>query len=216
MMLCMSATKTPILISAIDGENDFYQSINAAISKGRHAEYLSSVLAEYEWYKTEFSKVFSHTQPSGSIYLFHVVYKLKHGVSRDIEILGNQSYEKLARIIVKSMGWQYDHMHGFTVVGPKRKPYDSFMVQKSQLEFFAPNWNDDPYPTYKSSKIKINQINYTKYPRIEFIFDFGDGHRFDIKFVKERKVTLRDGKKKFPQLFDQCGIGPEQYPDADE
>lgn len=174
------------------------------------------MLAEYEWYKAEFSKVFSTGQLRDSIYTFRVVYKLKKGVSRDIEILGDQYFEKLARAIVKSMGWRYDHMHGFTVLGPKRKPYDPLMVQKSQLEFFAPHWEDDPYPTYKSNEIKISQIDYTKFSKLEFIFDFGDGHRFDIKFVKQREITLRDGKKVFPHLIDQRGIGPEQYPDVED
>ena len=198
----------------IDSE-DFRGSITAAIKEGDHAEYLQRVLEEYEWYCAEFAKAFSSNQPHDAVYTFHIVYKLKKGVTRNIEILGTQTFEKLARAIVKSMGWSYDHMHSFTIVGPKRKPHDSLIVQPAQLEFFAPHWEDDPYPTYKSDGIRIFQIDYKKFTKLEFIFDFGDGHRFDIKFYGLRERTQDDVKKKFPLLTDQRGVGPEQYPDYD-
>ena len=192
-------------------EGDFYTATKKAIAEGTHAEYLQRALNEYEWYRAEFAKAFSLSQSKDAIYTFRVVYKLKRGVSREIDILGNQSFEKFARAIVKSMHWDYDHMHSFTIVGPRREPLDSAMVQPAQLEFFAPHWEDDPYPTYKSDSIRMCQIDYKKFPKLEFIFDFGDGHRFDITFRSVREDS-RKTREKYPAVVDQRGAAPEQYP----
>lgn len=206
--------KSPLALPDID-EPNFRESIAATIREGDHAKYLRKVLEEYEWYCAEFAKVFSSDQPQDAVYVFHIVYKLKKGVTRDIEILGTQTFEKLAHVIVRSMNWSYDHMHGYTVIGPKRKPVDPLMVRPARLEFFAPHWEDDPYPTYKSDGFRICQIDYQKFPKLEFIFDFGDGHRFDITFRGTRAQSSDDLKKKFPLLTDQRGIAPQQYPNYD-
>ena len=210
----LAMKKARIALPRIAEEN-FLESITVAINEGSHAEYLQRVLEEYKWYCAEFAKVFSSDQPQDAVYAFHVVYKLKKGVTRDIEIQGRQTFEKFARIIVKSMNWSYDHMHGFTVEGPTRKPLDLSMAIPARLEFFASHWEDDPYPTYKSNCVRICQIDYRKFPKLEFIFDFGDGHRFEILFRSLREQSSADSKKKFPLLTDQQGVAPEQYPNYD-
>jgi len=109
---------------------------------------------------------------------------LKPNVWREIEIEGRQTFDQLARATIKSMGWRNDHMHGFTVPGIKRPSDDSIPFDATtELTFFAPPWEDDPFPTYKSDEISICLLNYQKHPTIEFIFDYGDGHRFTVSFV---------------------------------
>ena len=201
----------PLLAPKIE-EGNFRAAIAKAIKQDRHVEYLKEVLREYEWYRNEFSKIFSSDQPARAIYRFRIDYLLKRGVSRDIEILGMQTFEKLARLIVKSMGWYYDHMHGFTVSDIER-PASKKMEwpMTTRLEFFEQHWEDDPFPTYKSNQIKIYQIDYKRFPVLNFIFDFGDGHEFKIRYLgatEKRGVALVGD---FPRVVKKRGVAPEQY-----
>lgn len=100
-------------------------------------------------------------------------------------------------------------MHGFEIPGQKRLP-DPFFTGSSNA-FFAPGWEDDPHPTYKTDEICIQDIDYNKIPKLDFIFDFGDEHRFDIEFKGSREPKKKERIDDFPKVVDQRGIGPEQY-----
>jgi len=191
-------------------EGDFYKSINQAISKGQHAEYLQEVVKKYEEYKDDFEKSFTDKNPSNSVYRFRVTYLLKKPVWREIEVFGKQTFLDLAEAIIDSMAWDNDHMHGFEIPEAKKRPDTLFTG--STPAFFAPGWEDDPHPTYKTDEINICNIDYEKIPRLKFIFDLGDGHLFDVEFK-----TLRKAEKvniyEFPRVIDQRGVAPEQYPE---
>jgi hypothetical protein len=104
-------------------------------------------------------------------------------------------------------------MHGFTFPGIEKKPSGTIKYEPTtRLEFFAPGWEDDPFPTYKSNQIKICQIDYQKHPVLDFIFDFGDCHEFRIFYKGERTTRPMEKKTKFPVIIDQRGVAPEQYP----
>lgn len=194
-------------------EGDFKKVINVDIKKGRHADYLQHILESYEWYKKGFSALFAHEENPEAVYVFKVIYKNKKKVWRTLEIKGKQTFEQLAKGIVRSMGWDYDHMHGFTVPNIQNKPANVFDFSiGTRLEFFAPDWEDDPFPTYKSDQISIFQFDHRKYPTLDFIFDFGDGHEFDIQYKGMRKQQPSDRKKKFPCIVQNQGLAPEQYP----
>jgi len=195
-------------------EGNFREVINSAIAEGRHVDYLQQVLKNYEWYKNEFVKVFTLDGSAGLVYIFRAVYERKPNLWHEIEILGNQTFEKLARLLVVSgMRWHYDHMHGFTIPGIEKKPTGKLPFEPiTRLDFFATGWEDDPFPTYKSNQIKICQIDYQKYPIIDFIFDFGDGHEFQIIYKGTRPIKPSEQKTKFPAITDQRGVAPEQYP----
>ncbi|MCU0652961.1 MAG: plasmid pRiA4b ORF-3 family protein [Candidatus Pacebacteria bacterium] len=195
-------------------EGDFRKHINAAFRAKRHVDYLKLVLENYEWYEREFSKVFSTANKSAAVYEFLVVYLDKKGLRRNIEMLGSHTFERFAKTIVKSMGWRYDHMHGFTLPGISKPRSGKFEFESAtELEFFAPGWEDDPFPTYKSSQIKICHIDYAKHPRLDFIFDFGECHEFEITFKGVRDYCGPDEKVKFPYVSHYNGIPPVQYPD---
>ena len=192
-------------------EENFQTSINQVIKKGRHADYFKEVLREYEDYKVAFSKIFTDKNSPDDIYKFRVIYLLKKPVWRDIEILGKQTFLDLAEEVIDSMGWMNDHMHGFDIPETETEP-DPFVTGSSK-SFFAPGWIDDPHPTYKTDEIRICDIDYDELPKLNFIFDFGDGHRFNIEFKGNCKKKKEDKKSDFPKIIDQRGVGPEQYPD---
>lgn len=191
-------------------EGDFYQSIQRAKKQGNHDEYLDEILDAYEKYKQVFSQAFTENNPLDAIYVFRVNYLLKVPVWRDIAILGNQTFYHLAKTIIRSMGWKNDHMHGFSIPQVD-KIYQSRFADYS---IFAPGWKDDPFPTIKTDKVKIADVDYKKHPKWEFIFDFGDGHLFTIELRKiETGNEAKDYCKNFPVCVDQHGIAPEQYPE---
>jgi hypothetical protein len=198
-------------------EGDFREVIGNAIKEDRHVDYLQNVLENYEWYQQEFKKVFADSNKVSSVYEFLVVYPAKKGLRRNIEMLGSHTFDRFARTIIKSMGWQNDHMHGFTIPGiSKEKGIFDIGVLGIELEFFAPEWEDDPFPTYKSDQIKICHIDYAKHPKLDMVFDYGAGHQFEIFFKSERSHFGEDEKNKFPHVFNYNAIPPEQYPDYEE
>ena len=192
-------------------EDDFIESVNSAIERGDYVEYLRRVLENYAWYKSEFARVFADGDPD-AIYRLRAVYNLKKGVWREIEMRGKQTFEELAMAIVSAMGWDYDHMHGFTIPGVVKEPAEGMRFEgATRIEFFESHWEDDPFPTYKSNQIMIHQIDYKKYPTIDFIFDFGDGHEFKIKYQGIRDRNGEDKISTFPKIVDQRGTAPKQY-----
>ena len=196
-------------------DSDFLSSINGAIAEGRHVDYLQNVLRDYEWYKKEFGLAFTDKQPTDAIYSFRAIYLLKKQVWREFEVRGQNTFDELAEAIIASMSWDNDHMHGFSLAGRERK---SFVGDghREEAEFFAPAWEDDPFPTYKSDEIKICQIDYKKIPKLNFIFDYGDGHRLDIIPKGVRAMDKKEKRREFPHLIDQRGVAPEQYPHVEE
>ncbi len=200
-------TKIPKLI-----EGDFHTVINDAIKKGRHVDYLKNVLKEYEEYKKVFESALTDKNSPNKAYLFRVTYLQKKLIWRDILILGGQTFENLAEAIIDSMDWDNDHMHGFSFPNKQKNGYFYY----TPFTFFAEGWEDDPYPTYKSSQILICNINYNIYPKLGFEFDFGDSHMFEVQFKGMRELQKGETIKSLPKVLDQRGIAPEQYPPLEE
>ena len=200
------------MIPKID-EGNWKEMINQAIQENRHVDYLKKVLSDYEKYKRKFQDAITQKNPKDDIYCFRVTYLRGKNTWRDIEISGQQNFEKFASTIIKSMDWIEDHMHGFSFPDPNPQ---NKILGISPYTFFRREWEDDPHPTFKSNQIKIYQIDYDKFPNLRFEFDFGDGHLFDIKLQKIRKKESREISKNFPKVINKNGIAPEQYPPCDE
>lgn len=202
-----SGVRKPII-----SENNFYQAINDATREDRHLDYLKNVIEDYEAYKKAFAGVFTGENPADFVYRFRAVYLDKKAVWREILILGNQTFEDLAVTIITSMGWDNDHLHGFSL--PQKHTSKNY-PSSIPFTFFADGWEDDPHPTYKSNQIFICVINYAFCPELRFEFDFGDSHLFTVKFKEVRKPVKGENGKTLPKIIDQRGIAPDQYPECD-
>lgn len=207
--------KTKIAKPQIE-EGDFYQSINAAVKEGKHADALQDIIKQYEDYKAVMEQAFTYKNPSGAVYIFRANYLRMKPVWREIAILGSQTFEELAEEIIDSMGWDNDHMHGFSL--PKKPQFQSPFSFSPFAEyypytFFSHGWEDDQYPTFGSNQIHICQINYNLYPILRFEFDFGDSHLFEIELRNKRNPEKKESRKTLPKFIDQRGVAPEQYPD---
>jgi hypothetical protein len=195
-------------------EGDFYQSINTAIAEKRHVEQLSGYMKEFEQYKKVFSEAFiSMDTHNPEVFTFRVVYELKRPVWRVFEIFGSQTFNDFAEAIIESMDWDNDHMHEFSLPEKRGK---SALYWFSSYSMYPQGWEDDPHPTYKTDEVCIAHMNYEKYPKIGFMFDFGDGHRFSILYQGKRPLKQTDDVDIMPLLIDQRGAGPEQYPNSFE
>lgn len=194
-------------------EGDFYESINRAIAEKRHVNYLKSCIKNFENYKKFFELALTDKNPEMQIYTFKVKYLLQNSVWRVFEICGCQYLDELANAIIDSMDWENDHMHGFSFPDPMNK---AKRFGSSPFVIFGPEWEDDPHPTFKSDEVRIENVDYTKYPKLGFIFDFGDGHEFDIEMIGMRPIEKKEIADDFPKLTDIRGVGPEQYPPCDD
>jgi len=196
-------------------ESGFVESINKAIAKKQHADYLRSMLKQYDEYKSVFKGVLVPLQSDDcrKVFTFRVTYLLKNPVWREFELHGCETLEEFADAVIDSMGWANDHMHGFFVPeGRGKMKYYAY----TENGIYAPGMEDDPFPTFKSDQVRIASIDYGKYPKLGFVFDFGDGHRFDIVWKGTREGSKGHNDEDMPRLVDQRGVGPEQYPNVEE
>lgn len=191
-------------------EGDFYEVINKAMVANRHIDFLTNTLKEYEDYKKFFNKAFTEEKGADGVYQFRVAYQRKHPVWRDIDILATQTLEDLAATIVDSMGWNNDHMHGFAF--PEKLGKLAMDFYRSPYIIYSAGWEDDPYPTFKTNQVLVALVNFDLYPKLKFVFDFGDDHLFDITLRSLRQRMRGETKQTLPALVDQRGVAPEQYP----
>jgi hypothetical protein len=199
----------------IEGERSFYASINKAIAKGEHVDALNDIIKEFDDYISYMSSAFVNDEPAyEKIFKFHVEYLLKKPVWREFEIEGCQSLEELAEGIIDSMGWDNDHAHAFFF--PKKMERGDFMDFHSPYSVDSQYLGNDQYPTYHSCNIRIAEIDYKKFPMINFVFDFGDGHQFSVRSLGIRPENKSDFMAFMPKMIDQRGVGPEQYPNIFE
>lgn len=196
-------------------EGDFLEVIEKAIGEKRHVGYLRNVLKNYKKYKDFFAKqAFTSKNPRGYIYQFKVIFREDQKVWRIIELKGNQNLEDLADSIIDSMYWCNDHMHRFT--WPDEETNNCKFCSSQYVVFYnAEGWEDDPHPTLKTDQIRIDDVDYDKFPKLYFEFDFGDSHEFDIELKMIRGPKVGETKTSFPQILKENGEPPEQYPDYD-
>lgn len=193
-------------------EGDFFETINDAIKEKRHASYLRFVLKDYKKYKDFFIKTaFATYNPRGYIYQFKVTFKEDRKVWRNIEIKGNQTFEDFADSIIDSMNWGNDHMHRFTWLD-KELNSCKFSCSRYVIYFDAEGWEDNPFPTLKTNQVRIDDIDYDKFPKLYFEFDFGEGYEFDIEIKGIRGPKTGEVKSSFPRITKENGEPPEQYP----
>lgn len=209
----MKATrqKTKLYKPEIQGEEDFYNSINKAIKTSEHKDALMDIVKEYEIYKKCIQEnIVASIIPSNKIFKFKFTYQLKKNVWKDIEIFGEQTLEELAEYIIDEMGWDNDHLHAFFF---PRKESDGLRYWYNLFEIGSDGVDNDQYPILHSNEVLVSSLVYLKHPKIGFVFDFGDDHRFMMEYKGMRKASGIDEKISFPRITDQQGVGPEQYPD---
>lgn len=123
-----------------------------------------------------------------------------------------ESFNQFANIIIKSMNWFNDHMHGFSLL----IPVEEANFGPDHYSWFAPYWEDEPHPYIHTHKVKIYQFDFEKHPKLDMTFDYGDNHHFLVEFISKRVLTSKEKQSDFPKIIKSKGRSIAQYPDRDE
>lgn len=200
-------------IKLFDPES-FYSEINEAIARGKYVDQLQRFVREYDDYRAVMEPLFSKFyNPGENIYAFKVAYQWERIVTRMIEIHGKQNFNQLAKMIIKSMGWQNDHLHGFYLDKVEGKnPHEV----RHKYSWFSPYWEDEPHPLIHTDKVKISYFAWEKHHKIHMTFDYGDDHNFDIELVGKRSRVRHEKQTMFPRVIEEKGRARAQYPEIDE
>lgn len=187
-------------------DTEFESIAKKMISEKNHADYMKGALKEYESYLRFMDKAFLD-EPDDRWYTIRATYRLQKRLWREIEIHGQQSLADLASCVIESMDWMEDHLHGFWFPDERRnRIFGTYGMYDEHME-------DDPHPTFKTQNIPVSQIDWKKYPTLGFVFDFGDGHEFDISLKQSSVETSKSKQRPCARLIDQRGVAPKQYPD---
>ena len=131
-------------------------------------------------------------------------YKKKK-ITRVLDVIDGGSLYTLARTILDSYDFAFDHAFGF---------YDDLDDPKEFYTLFADMEGlDDPDPGLSVKKSKTGKAFSEVGKTFLFHFDYGDDWIFRVKCVD---ISPRDEKKKYPVLISKTGKPPEQYPDYEE
>ncbi|MBU1991655.1 plasmid pRiA4b ORF-3 family protein, partial [Patescibacteria group bacterium] len=141
-------------------------------------------------------------------YIFEITLLCNPKILREIEILENSSLYKLAKTIIKSYNFDFDHCFGFF-----NKIADNYFDSKKKYELFTDlieEGMEDIEPTGAGNvkKTKINEVWQNINDKMIFLFDYGDNWKFIVKLVI---VNKKDAKKKYPRIIKRIGRAPKQY-----
>ena len=200
---------------AIGGEEEFREEMGRLIveTKDKHKlGYFRKWLKELEEYKKCYAEILTDKNSPDDYYVFRFTYVRKKPVWREILVRGSDTLNDLAIEAIYSMGWDNDHLHQFlprTVNGRNLGFYDMLSIALGYPD------DDEDWPSYRTQQVRITDIDWEKWPKWNFVFDFGDSHEFNVDF--KRKLTEAQIRKEYyfeetPWLVDQRGVGPMQYP----
>lgn len=126
---------------------------------------------------------------------------------REIETLSTQSLSTLAKIIVESFGFDFDHCYGF--YDNFRDPYDSSEI----YELFTDIGEEPTEGAFGVNHTKIPKAFDKIGKKMRFLFDYGDNWQFTVE-LRDIKQTVDNSS--YPKVIKKVGSTPEQYPEIEE
>lgn len=148
-----------------------------------------------------------------SVYCFKVTLdtnfksKDKEKPYRKVALLENQSLSTLARAIVLSFDFDFDHCYGF---------YDNFQdpyKSKEMYELFT-DLGEDPVPgALGVERVRVARAFPNIGKKLRFLFDYGDNWLFAVELLD---ITTKKENTKYSQILKKVGQAPEQYPQLEE
>lgn len=135
-------------------------------------------------------------------YLGHCGRGNRKKVVRRIELKETQNLDDLHEaIIYQSFKWDDPHLYSFymdKMPHSRDRATEYTCEEHINMDFNGPN----------SSCTKLKELNLVKDQKFLFVFDFGDGHHFEIlveDFGESKKGAI------YPVVFEEIGVAPEQY-----
>ena len=128
-------------------------------------------------------------------------------IYRDIEITGTGSLYALAKAIVRSFDFDFDHAFGF-YSKLKGNIYDSPV----RYELFA-DIGEGEADARSVKRTRVIEAFPSVGTKMRFLFDYGDECEFLVELVKRKP---KEPKAKLPRLLISAGKAPAQYPDPED
>jgi hypothetical protein len=143
--------------------------------------------------------------PDG-VYAFRVRFnRAKAFFSRTIEMRSKQTLDDLHHAIQRALEWDDDHLYSFFMDGERWGDVGGY-------RFSCPIEEDRPPWTHEAV---LGELGLVKRHKFLYLFDYGDGHEFEIEVMDIRPEA---GRGKYPRLAAELSKGkaPEQYPRYEE
>jgi hypothetical protein len=128
-------------------------------------------------------------------------------VYRDIELPGTLSLYDLAEAIVGAFDFDFDHPFGF-YSGLNRR---TMMHKQPKYEVFADMGGESDAMSVE--KTSIADVFVRPGHKMMFLFDYGDGWTFLVRFMKAGR---EEPQARYPRIVGQAGEAPPQYPLAED
>jgi len=125
---------------------------------------------------------------------------------REVAVLSSQSLSTLARIIVQSFDFYFDHCYGF--YNNFKNPYHS----SEKYELFTDIGEEPTEGALGVEHIKITRAFDKTGKKMRFLFDYGDNWQFAVELLDIKPAS----GGKYPKVIKKVGNAPEQYPDYDK
>lgn len=128
------------------------------------------------------------------------IFKVSMGkIWRRIAISGRYTLEDLSNTILDAYNFDNDHLHQFTY-------RDRFGALVEVNHYYT----EDPPLT---SEVSVGEIPLRPGDSMKYLFDFGDCWRFDVKL---ESIDPANTSIKEPEILEEHGKAPRQYPSWDE
>lgn len=132
-------------------------------------------------------------------------FKIQHGdFSADLAIGGDASLYALAQLIIKTVGFDFDH--AFEFCDNLKDPYRS----KERYTLFA-DLGEGTAGDRSVKRTKIAEV-FAAHRKMLFHFDYGDDWFFPVTCTAVKESAA---KKPFKKVIATNGTPPVQYPDFD-
>ncbi len=131
------------------------------------------------------------------IYLFKVSLDAK--MWRRIAIPARLILDDLSDAILRAFDFDNDHLYAFSY----RNRFGAL------VRVLHPHMEESP----STAEVAIGEVPLRPGASMEYLFDFGDQWRFDVKL---EAIDPADARVKKPKVLEKRGQSPPQYPDMDE
>ena len=127
-----------------------------------------------------------------------------------LEVPATINLYRFAEIIVKSIGFDFDHCFEFNsnLDNPYTKPDEVYQL-------FVDICEESQEGAKSTKKFYVIDAFTKKGKQMLFLFDYGDGWEFIVECIEDSEIVLQVPRNYY-KIIESHGDDPEQYPDYDD
>lgn len=142
-----------------------------------------------------------------AVYRFRVTFEDYEDVSREIEVLGKQSYEDLHRAIQQAIGFDNSKDASFFMSDDYWRKGQEIALKVNDDD------DDDDYPKKKKTIRKMSECRVSQFiddPHQRILYVFDPQARWTL-MLELMKILEDDPKASYPRCSKSVGAAPKQY-----